>query len=65
MLGLYAGTDSFVTPAVIDRMEAELVKSGSGSQIVVFPTVNHGFNADFRACGPDVAQYAALKPPST
>ena len=48
VLGLYAEMDSFIKPAVIDQMEAALVKSGSGSQIVVFPGVNPGFNADYR-----------------
>ena len=48
VLGLYAGIDSFVKPAVIDQMRAGIVKSGSGSEIVVFPNVNHGFNADYR-----------------
>ena len=48
VLGLYAGIDGFVKPAVIDQMRAGIVKSGSGSEIVVFPNVNHGFNADYR-----------------
>ena len=48
VLGLYASIDGFVKPAVIDQMRSGLVKSGSGSQIVVFPNVNHGFNADYR-----------------
>ncbi len=48
VLGLYAGIDAFVKPAVIDQMRAGIVKSGSGSEIVVFPNVNHGFNADYR-----------------
>ena len=48
VLGLYAGIDGFVKPAVIDTMRAGIVKSGSGSEIVVFPNVNHGFNADYR-----------------
>ncbi len=48
VLGLYAGIDGFVKPAVIDQMRNSLVKSSSGSQIVVFPNVNHGFNADYR-----------------
>ena len=30
------------------QMRAELQKSGSGSDIVVFPGLNHGFNADYR-----------------
>ncbi len=48
VLGLYAGIDGFVKPAVIDQMRTGLVKSGSGSEIVIFPNVNHGFNADYR-----------------
>ena len=48
VLGLYAGIDGFVKPAVIDAMRAGIVKSSSGSEIVVFPNVNHGFNADYR-----------------
>lgn len=48
VLGLYAGIDGFIKPEVIDRMTAGLRKSGSGSEIVVFPNVNHGFNADYR-----------------
>jgi carboxymethylenebutenolidase len=48
VLGLYAGNDGFVKPAVVDAMSAGLAKSGSGSEIVVFPNVNHGFNADYR-----------------
>jgi carboxymethylenebutenolidase len=48
VLGLYAGIDGFIKPEVVDRMTAGLRKSGSGSEIVVFPNVNHGFNADYR-----------------
>ncbi|MES2888368.1 MAG: dienelactone hydrolase family protein [Pseudomonadota bacterium] len=48
VLGLYAGNDGFVKPPAIDQMRAGLVKSTSGSEIVVFPGVNHGFNADYR-----------------
>ena len=45
---VYAGADGFVKPEVIDKMTAGLRSSGSGSEIVVFPNVNHGFNADYR-----------------
>ena len=48
VLGLYAGLDDYIKPAAIDRMAAGLRASGSGSEIVVFPNVNHGFNADYR-----------------
>lgn len=41
VLGPYAGIDGFIKPAGI-------VKSGSGSEIVVFPGVNHGLKADCR-----------------
>jgi len=48
VLGLYAGTDAFIPAAVVDQMRAGIAKSGSGSEIVVFPNVSHGFNADYR-----------------
>ncbi|HET8869317.1 MAG TPA: dienelactone hydrolase family protein [Aquabacterium sp.] len=48
VLGLYAGSDPYIKPDVIATMQGELVKSGSGSEIVVFPNVSHGFNADYR-----------------
>lgn len=48
VLGLYASTDSFIKPEIIEQMQAELEKSGSKSEIIVFPNVNHGFNADYR-----------------
>ena len=48
VLGLYAGIDDFVKPAVIEQMRNGIAKSGSGSEIVGFPGVNHGFNADYR-----------------
>lgn len=48
VLGLYASIDAFIKPEIIERMQAGLEKSGSGSEIVVFPNVNHGFNADYR-----------------
>ncbi len=48
VLGLYAGVDGFVKPEVITKMRHQIAQSGSGSEIVVFPDVNHGFNADYR-----------------
>ena len=48
ILGLYASQDSIIKPEVIEQMQGELEKSGSGSEIVVFPNVNHGFYADYR-----------------
>jgi len=48
VLGLYAGLDKFITADAVSRMAAALEKSGSGSEMVVFPAVDHGFNADYR-----------------
>ncbi|MDD2546644.1 MAG: dienelactone hydrolase family protein [Burkholderiaceae bacterium] len=48
VLGLYSGIDAFVRPDVIAQMRGGIAQSGSGSEIVVFPNVNHGFNADYR-----------------
>lgn len=48
VLGLYAGHDDYVQPEAIVRMQAGIEQSASGSQIVVFPNVDHGFNADYR-----------------
>lgn len=61
VLGLYAGTDAFIKPDVIDQMRAGIAKSGSGSEIVVFPNVNHGFNADYRPTYDKVAATYAQK----
>lgn len=48
VLGLYASNDSFVKNEVVDKMRAAIGKGKSGSEIVVFPGVNHGFHADYR-----------------
>jgi carboxymethylenebutenolidase len=48
VLGLYAGKDAYIGLDVVNQMRAGLVASGSGSEIVVFPNVDHGFNADYR-----------------
>jgi len=48
VLGLYASIDSFIKADIVEQMQAELEKSGSKSEIIVFPNVNHGFNADYR-----------------
>lgn len=60
VLGLYAGTDAFVKTETVDRMSSGLRQSGSGSEIVVFPGVDHGFNADYRpSYNQSAATYAA------
>ncbi|MDI1260478.1 dienelactone hydrolase family protein [Aquabacterium sp.] len=48
VLGLYAGKDAYVKPEAVAKMREGVAKSGSGSEIVVFPNVDHGFNADYR-----------------
>ena len=48
VLGLYAAGDAYIPLPQVDQMQKELVKSGSGSKILVFPGVDHGFNADYR-----------------
>ncbi len=42
-------------------MRAGIVKSGSGSEIAVFPNVNHGFNADNRPTYDQTAATDAAK----
>jgi carboxymethylenebutenolidase len=60
VLGLYAGIDAFIKPEVVEKMRGELASSGSGSEIIVFPGVNHGFNADYRPTyDATAAEYAA------
>ena len=61
VLGLHVRGGGFFTPTVIDQMRSGLVKSGSGSQIVVFPNVNHGFNADNRPTYDKTAAACAQK----
>ena len=48
VLGLYSGIDAFVKQETIAKMRGIIAKGGSGSEIVVFPNVDHGFNADYR-----------------
>ena len=48
VLGLYSGIDAFVKQETIAKMRGLVNQGGSGSEIVVFPNVDHGFNADYR-----------------
>lgn len=61
VLGLYAGKDAYIPMTVIDQMRTGIAKSGSGSEIVVFPNVDHGFNADYRPTYDKVAATYAQK----
>ncbi|HEY7987232.1 MAG TPA: dienelactone hydrolase family protein [Methylophilaceae bacterium] len=59
VLGLYAGLDASIKADAVKQMQVGLDKSGSGSEIVVFPNVAHGFNADYRpSYDKNAAQYA-------
>ena len=48
VLGLYAGDDKNIKPEHVDAMKKALASGSSGSEIVVVPGVQHGFNADYR-----------------
>ncbi|MCX7277316.1 MAG: dienelactone hydrolase family protein [Burkholderiales bacterium] len=61
VLGLYAGLDQNIKAEAVNRMTEGLRGSGSGSEIVVFPSVNHGFNADYRPSYDKVAATYAQK----
>ena len=61
VLGLYSGIDEFAKPEVIAKMRGEIAKSGSGSKIVIFPNVDHGFNADYRPSYDKAAATYAMK----
>lgn len=48
VLGLYAERDAYIKMDKVSAMQTALKQSGSGSQILVLPAVDHGFNADYR-----------------
>lgn len=59
VLGFYAGLDTYITTSSINQMNEHLKAGTSGSELLVFPNVNHGFNADYRASyDPTAARYA-------
>lgn len=48
VLGLYGGLDKGIPLDGVQRMQDELKKGTSGSEIVVYPNADHGFHADYR-----------------
>lgn len=48
VIGLYGGLDKGITLDGVQRMQDELKKGKSGSEIIVFPNADHGFHADYR-----------------
>lgn len=48
VIGLYGGQDQGIPLDTVQRMQDELKKSKSKSEIVVYPNAGHGFLADYR-----------------
>lgn len=48
VLGLYGGLDTGIPLDGVQRMQDELKKGKSKSEIIVFPNAKHGFHADYR-----------------
>ena len=48
VIGFYGGLDKGITLDGVQRMQDELKKGRSGSEIMVFPNAQHGFHADYR-----------------
>ena len=48
VLGLYGGLDKGIALDGVQRMQDELKKGKSGSEIIVYPNADHGFHADYR-----------------
>ena len=48
VLGLYGGLDQGIPLDTVQRMQDELKKGKSKSEIIVYPNAKHGFHADYR-----------------
>ncbi len=48
VIGFYGGLDQGIPLDSVQRMQDELKKGKSKSEIVVYPNANHGFHADYR-----------------
>lgn len=48
VIGLYGGLDTGIPLDSVQRMQDELKKGKSKSEIVVYPNAGHAFNADYR-----------------
>lgn len=48
VLGLYGGEDQGIPLNTVEQMRAALKAANNPSEIVVYPTAPHGFNADYR-----------------
>ena len=61
VLGLYGGLDKGIPLDGVKRMEDELKKGKSKSEILVFPNADHGFLADYRPSYNKIAAEDAWK----
>jgi len=48
VIGFYGGLDKGIPQDSVQRMQDELKKGKSGSEIIVYPNADHGFLADYR-----------------
>lgn len=48
VIGFYGGLDTGIPLDGVQRMQDELKKGKSGSEIIVYPNAKHGFHADYR-----------------
>ena len=48
VIGFYGGLDTGIPLDGVQRMQDELKKGKSGSEIIVYPNAGHGFHADYR-----------------
>jgi len=48
VIGFYGGLDKGITVDGVQRMQEELKKGRSRSEIIVYPNADHGFHADYR-----------------
>lgn len=48
VIGFYGGLDTGIPQDTVQRMQDELKKGKSKSEIVVYPNAEHGFHADYR-----------------
>lgn len=58
VLGLFAEKDTYVTPQIVAKLEADLKQAGVATDFTVYPGVDHGFFNDTRKEIHDVATAA-------
>lgn len=62
VIGFYGGLDTGIPLDTVHRMQDELKKGKSKSEIVVYPNAEHGFHADYRkSYNPQASQEAWQK----